>query len=234
MPSSKIEVLRRNASRARRLLAERRGDWSLSQPSRNEITRLTDQHLDFDGGVFLEAGAHDGFFQSNTYLLERKRGWTGVLIEPVPTLARQAKRSRRRSKVYNCALVDHEFREPTITLHHGGPMSIIAGTDSAKKWASQAARFGAEMYDFTVPARTLTNVLEDAQVDRVDFFSLDVEGFEAMVLRGLDFDRVAPRLLLVEVVGEGGDHRADIERVLAGRYRPLGETSVDVLYQIQG
>ena len=37
-------------------------------------------------GIFLEAGAHDGWTGSNTYWLEVSLGWSGILIEPVPGL----------------------------------------------------------------------------------------------------------------------------------------------------
>lgn len=36
------------------------------------------------GGFFLEAGALDGYYQSNTFFLERDLGWTGLLVEPNP------------------------------------------------------------------------------------------------------------------------------------------------------
>ena len=36
------------------------------------------------GGFFIEAGADDGEFMSNTFYLELKRGWTGLLVEPNP------------------------------------------------------------------------------------------------------------------------------------------------------
>jgi FkbM family methyltransferase len=230
MKMPRAEPLRRGASLARRKAFERRGDWSRSQPARDDVFNLLAGHVDFDGGLFIEAGAYDGFFQSNTYWLEAARGWTGLLVEPVPGLARRARRQRPRSTVVNCALVDDTYPESTVTLHHGGPMSIVAQGDGTREWARRAEGFGERVYDFTVPARTLSSVLEELQISDIDFFSLDVEGFEAMVLRGLNLERFAPRTLLVEVVGNGGDHRQEIVDVLGDRYRLAGETSVDALF----
>jgi hypothetical protein len=36
------------------------------------------------GGFFIEAGAHNGVEASNTLYLEKKLGWTGILVEPNP------------------------------------------------------------------------------------------------------------------------------------------------------
>ena len=50
----------------------------------------------------------------------------------------------------------------------------------------------------------------------VDLFSLDVEGYELEVLRGLDLSRMRPRYLLVECLDQA--HRAGIEHFLGGHY----------------
>ena len=47
-----------------------------------------------EDGVFVEAGANDGVSQSNTLLLERSHGWSGLLIEPVPSFAERCRRNR--------------------------------------------------------------------------------------------------------------------------------------------
>jgi FkbM family methyltransferase len=33
-------------------------------------------------GYFIDIGAYDGVFHSNTYLLEKKYGWSGICVEP--------------------------------------------------------------------------------------------------------------------------------------------------------
>jgi hypothetical protein len=60
--------------------------------------------------------------------------------------------------------------------------------------------------------------------------SLDVEGYEPQVLRGLDLERHAPRFLLVEMhdIDEG---RREIESILGDRYVAVEQVSpLDVLY----
>lgn len=50
-----------------------------------------------------------------------------------------------------------------------------------------------------MPARTLESILNDLpQVPPIDFFSLDVEGYELNVLQGLNIERYRPKYILVE------------------------------------
>jgi hypothetical protein len=81
-----------------------------------------------------------------------------------------------------------------------------------------------------VPARTLTAVLDSHGIRRVDFLSLDVEGYELEVLKGLDFDRFRPTLMLIEA-----RYREEIDNFLKPRYQPVAELSHhDVLYRLAG
>ena len=49
-----------------------------------------------------------------------------------------------------------------------------------------------------MPTVTLTQVLDDADVHRVDFVSMDIEQAEPQALRGFDIDRFKPALVCVE------------------------------------
>jgi FkbM family methyltransferase len=174
-------------------------------------------------GVFVEAGANDGYRQSNTYYLERCRGWTGVLVEPVPDLAKQAARDRR-SLVVNAGLVGNDYCRPTIVVEAGGLTSIVADI----KPAGHRAEAGSHRLLVDVPARTLSSILDEHLVAHVDFLSLDVEGYEPRVLTGLDFGRHAPTWILVEIQGR----RDGVEAILGGQYELVTSLSHhDYLYE---
>ena len=50
-----------------------------------------------------------------------------------------------------------------------------------------------------VPTRTLDSILEEAEAPApIDLLSIDVEGHETEVLRGFDFGRWQPLLILIE------------------------------------
>lgn len=148
-------------------------------------------------GYFVEVGANDPRARSQTWHLEQA-GWTGLLIEPQPDLAREL-RAMRMAKVFAVACSSPENAGHTLPLHVAGPLSSLDRRRMAPGATPQAV--------IEVPIRTLDSVLEEAQApEHFDFLSIDVEGHELEVLRGFDIVRWQPRLILLE------DHVADLSK----------------------
>lgn len=143
-------------------------------------------------GFFVEAGANNGHFQSNTRLLEEQYQWTGLLVEPNVENYASCIKFRKNAIVERCALVSFDYQSDMIEgdFFDGHPCSSIGGKKMARTKASELKM---------VPAHTLTSLLEKHKIPSIDFFSLDVEGYELEVLKGLDFARFAPKNLLVEI-----------------------------------
>src|SRR5262249_25629410 len=146
-----------------------------------------------------EAGANDGIQQSNTLYLERYRHWKGLLIEPIPELAAKCRANRPRSLVENAALVPAGYPSETIVLRACDLMSVVKGGMKSETEELEHVRRGGEIQgiearEIECPARTLSSILDQHDIRRVDFLSLDVEGFELSALQGLDLARHRPRL----------------------------------------
>src|SRR5688572_14299593 len=192
----------------------------------NDLDLKLKPYLDFEGGFFIEAGANDGLRQSNTCYFEKYRGWRGLLIEPIPRKARRCRRNRPNSIVEQCALVSFDFPQPTLQLRFCNLMSVVKGGMKSEAEELDHIRQGAQLQrikktsELTVRARTLTSILDQHRVSKIDFFSLDVEGYELNVLRGLDFDRYRPTLMLIEA-----RYRAEIEDYIGKWYDPTAELS---------
>ncbi|HEY4278330.1 MAG TPA: FkbM family methyltransferase [Conexibacter sp.] len=215
--------LQRRRRRAARRAAEGHGDFSRSRPAFNGIDRALEPYIgDVQRGFFVEAGANDGFTQSNTYHLERERGWSGLLVEPVPHLHREAALERPGSRVVHAALTEPAGEGREVTLEYGGLMTVVSGSRGSREadatYVAEAFALGLEApMTVTAPARTLSALLDEMSAPEIDLMSLDLEGFEPTALRGLDLARHAPRYLLVEV--REPDSRAAVESVLGERFR---------------
>lgn len=173
-----------------------------------DIDRLLLRYLPRQG-FFVEAGANDGISQSNTYYLEKRLGWTGLLIEPVPQLAFLARRFRA-NPVVEVALGGPEIEGQTITLTFDDLTSGIYNDTRRLRWNGW---FGPNPTTVIATGRTLSSVLTAAGSPHVDLLSLDVENQELAVLRGLDLRRHAPSFILIETTKQ-----ETVRRALASHY----------------
>lgn len=137
--------------------------------------------LTWPDGFFIESGGHDGKFQSNTLALEKFFGWRGLLVEPARSNIAKIHANRNRSIAIHAGLVARGDDGVRLSDPGGDPMGkITTGTGDVKGLA-------------------LSSLLDELNVTQVDFWSLDVEGFEIQVLNGVDFGRHRPKLIVIEV-----------------------------------
>jgi len=209
--------LRRRARVVRRRLHELLGSDRYSRTAQFDLESKLMRYIPYRDGVFIEAGANDGLTQSNTYWLERFRGWKGILIEPNPVLAAECHRNRPRAKLVNAALVA-DTATTSITIATAGLRGFVVGSFTDSKQEAYQRKVAAEqenleVRDIIVPARTLEDIIDESGYGRVDFFSLDVEGYEPQVLTGMNVERHRPRYIMVEGLGPDA-----ILPVLRGHY----------------
>ena len=169
----------------------------------NDIDRKLEHWIDFDNGTYVEAGANNGITQSNTYYFEKFRGWSGLLIEPIPEKAKECRRNRPNSIIENCALGSMEQDNSVLNLTYCDLMTVAEGSMASPDAISDHVSKGSSLqkvksYDFRIACHSLSALLEKHNLRKIDLLSLDVEGFEVNVLDGLDLDAHAPSYILVE------------------------------------
>ena len=138
-------------------------------------------------GTFIDVGGYDGTTGSNTFFLEQWRGWTGVLVEPVPSQLAKAQAVRRCTCLGLAVAAsdgDADFLEVTegftqmSGLAQSYDPSLLAQVRQDPRHKEQTLR---------VQTRTLSRILTDAGIPDPDFISLDIEGGEAAVLAAFPF-----------------------------------------------
>lgn len=169
----------------------------------NDLDRKLEKYVDYDNGFYVELGANDGANQSNSYYFELKRGWKGLLVEPSPHnfLSCIALRGKNNSVFCNACVAD-DYDKRMVEIAYADLMSIsidlesdlISTNNHVKKTLQQSPRF-----TFGAIARTLSSLLDESGAPtQIDFLSLDVEGAELDVLRGINFNKYTFKYILVE------------------------------------
>ncbi|CAL4086555.1 unnamed protein product [Meganyctiphanes norvegica] len=162
-------------------------------------------------GFFVEAGAHDGEFFSNTLYLERRLGWTGLLVEVDREIYKKLQKKNRKSWSSNCCLATMPYPHQAIlrSLSKSNKISVgktAMGTILSTAKQEDTARLGFEVYQSArcIPLYTLLKAIEK---DHVDLISLDVEGAEMGVLENIPWHKMTVDVWMVEhrSLNEHGD-----------------------------
>jgi len=179
--------------------------WKVKWVGQNNMDAEVIKFLNWENGYFIELGASDGIRFSNTLHLEVYHGWKGVLIEPSPIEFEKLKLNRSNLNSFeNCVCVENGFEGETLELIYSGLMTVDTnkklGVISPEEHAEAGAAFiNIDTYRFHVKAVTLNNLLiENDSPREIDFLSLDVEGSELNVLKGLDLNFFVVKYILIE------------------------------------
>lgn len=146
------------------------------------------------GGFFIDVGAGHPSFHSFTYTLYRQ-GWRGVNIEPIPAFFALIERERPEDVNLRAVLGRRAGGSATFYEVPAQRGSSTMRADVAEQLRAE----GMEVLEYEVPVRTLADICEEHAGDRtIDLLKVDVEGAEAEVLGGADWERFRPRLVVVE------------------------------------
>lgn len=137
------------------------------------------------GGFFVEFGATNGITLSNTYLLEKEFGWTGIVAEPAKCWHEQLTQNRSCHVETRCVW-RRSGEMLTFNEVANADMSTI-DQFSAHDGHRQARQRG-KVYD--VETISLTDLLDKYNAPaEIDYLSIDTEGSEYEILSRLNFDR---------------------------------------------
>ena len=164
-------------------------------------------------GYFVDVGAHDGRSISNTWLLERDRGWRGVCVEPLPVEFGKLRAARPQSHCVQAA-VTAEQDSGDVAFTEILNSNMLSGLDAH---LPRHVVDSNESRTTQVRARTLTSILNETRAPAwIDYLSVDTEGSELEVLRGIDFSRYTFGFVTLEH-NYDEPRRTEIREFLAAR-----------------
>lgn len=139
-------------------------------------------------GNYLEIGAYHPSRLSNTYRFYKK-GWRGIVVEPNPTVKNIFNKTRPKDKFINVGISDKNgYMDYYLFL-------IPALNTFSKKEADKSIKNGHKLENII---KIQTIQIGEVIDDRIDFLSIDTEGFDEMILKSWPWKKYGPKVICVE------------------------------------
>jgi FkbM family methyltransferase len=144
------------------------------------------------GGYFVEFGATDGLFLSNSALLEKQYGWNGIVAEPSKNWQSSLRRNRHCAVDLRCVWKT-TGEKLTFSETDNPEFSTISDFKSIDNHDRRSSK------EYEVETVSLNDLLSHHGAPReIDYLSIDTEGSEFTILQNLDFSRWSFKIITVE------------------------------------
>jgi FkbM family methyltransferase len=146
-------------------------------------------------GVYVDIGCWHPIKASNTYFFYL-RGWKGLCIDPNPELKILFEKFRPTDKFINCAVGEDSKKFKYYMLEEQYSSMNTLNLDFIKKHGL----LDKVKKTLDVPTISLKKILDENinEKDRLDFFDIDVEGFDLEVLKTNDWEKYRPKIVVIE------------------------------------
>jgi FkbM family methyltransferase len=183
---------------------------------------------------FVNIGANDGLAGDPLREFIITRGWTGILVEPVPfVFARLAIAYRGRKGVFCENAAISEENGTKLFWHVRRNEVLPPGYDQVGSFDKEQVLkheqglfpgLGAFLESIPVPTLTVDRLIEKHGFGGVDVVLIDTEGYDARIVNGIDLARLSPDLIVYENAHVPPDeNRACEDRLRAAGYRVSSE-----------
>lgn len=173
-------------------------------------------------GYFIDVGAADGVTYSNSYYFE-KNGWHGICFEPNPQNYAFAKLFR--DNVKKIAISSKVGKQKFIVSNESADWSRLALNGQPKSNDSL----------ITIETKSLDLIIKENNIKSVDLLSIDTEGTEIDVLDSLSFQKIQPKLIIVEYLNlNSEDNSKQIIRYFKRLpYELIHKTRANLVFQYE-
>ena len=181
---------------------------------------VMDFYKDLSTGYFVDLGAYDGKFLSNSLLLE-ENGWNGICVEPLESayenLCKIRKCYKTNKAVWRTTGSTMEFAEhETLSGFSGFSVHKNDGSDVKK---------------IMLKTISLNDLLDEAGAPKfIEYLSIDTEGSEYDILSSVDYSKYTFGLIDVEHNYQEDNRRAIRTLLESNGYAYLRENKWDDCY----
>jgi len=146
--------------------------------------------LNSSPNYFVEFGASDGIEGSNTLMLEKEFGWSGLLIEPAKIFQARLQENRNVVIDYRC-----------ISAESGNIMSFLEqdSLSTLSAYSKSDAHLRNSRINYEVETISLNDVLkQNSSPANISFMSIDTEGSEYDIIKTFDFKKYHVAFFCIE------------------------------------
>jgi hypothetical protein len=173
------------------------------------LDQKMEKYLNYENGYFVELGANDGLRLSNTLYYEKYKNWSGILVECIYHKYLLCLKNRPKSKTFCNACVSFSYKEKFVEVAYSDLMTTPVNLETDVPDTFANSKIGKAFflpdddnindYCFGAPAITLNQLLITAKAPNlIDFLSLDTEGSEIEVLKGIDHNKFRFKYICIE------------------------------------
>ena len=139
-------------------------------------------------GFFVEFGATNGINGSNTYLLENKFNWRGILAEPAKIFYDELNKNRKCFIETNLVWKNSKSR---LLFHE----DFAGGLSTIKKFIDHDTQIRKKNKEYILETISLNDLLVKYNAPKIiDYLSIDTEGSEFNILNNFDFNKYKFRI----------------------------------------
>lgn len=191
------------------------------------------RRLQSDDFTFVQIGANDGISFDSLYSIVTRYKCRGLVVEPLADMFERLKYNYREYPLVTPVRAAVHPTLKRLVLHRPDPAKLahlpayaggIASVDP--KWHEKSGVPKEAIVEEEVSATTLMDLLAQHDLLRLDLLQIDVEGFDAEVVKMIDFTRVRPGILKYESFDASAD--AALERMLRSQGYNLRRSGQDV------
>jgi FkbM family methyltransferase len=189
---------------------------------------LYDALLNYENGVSIEAGASNGILENNTYFFEKNLNWKTINIEPLPAWYEELTINRPNSININCCLHPYlsgapvDFYCPNIVFY--GNKNHLGSLNLTNLNKTHNPNIISKIKCNTI---TFNDVVKKCNLDRLDLFVLDIEGYELEFLKTFNAWSLYPKVFVIEI---GHIDESAINSLISHKYEFFGNHFVNNIY----
>ena len=193
-----------------------------SLPKGHEINllKLLVDYLPVKGQDFfvVQIGANDGISNDPIYPLIKDRGWSGVLLEPIPSAFKKLSQTYSQIpnvKLENCAIANQDGQITMYRVKEDNilskskyvPLQELASSDrnvllktlkDLKKRKRVVPNIAEFIETIDVPAKTIKSLLFSYNIKQINLLQVDTEGFDYEIIKMIFESGVMPDIINFE------------------------------------